>query len=483
MLAALDLARRIEAGELTSRAVIELCAEAIAANEAKIGAFVALDHRRGTARGGRGRSRLDAAARSAGRGQGHLRYRRSADAIRIADLCWISAAGRCGSGRPGAPRRRFGSRQDRDHRICLYGARGHPQSAKPCAYARRLVFGLGRSGRRSDAADRAWQSDRRLGHPAGGVLRCRRLQAVLSLDPDRRHEMFRLASRYASACYAAGVADVAFAAAAIAGRDLRVDRGTPAAPRIGLVRTHLWPQASAAMHGAIEAAARAAQSAGAAVTELALPPILEEAYRAQFIIQDYEAFRALASEYDRHRDEISRPLREQCSTAPRRSRRKTYDAARRTASRARRAFGDLMGEYDVMLTPSAPGAAPQGFGSTGDRGIQPALDADGSAVRQRSGIERRRLAAGRTDHRPLRPRSRGAGGGAVFRARDRTGVSRRCSGVVIPQRGAPLPSDRNSGLAPAISRLRRTSSFCAWHNPRPDRARSCRRRSNSSPGD
>ena len=43
MLGALDLARRIEAGELTPRAVVELCAEAIAASEAKVGAFVTLD--------------------------------------------------------------------------------------------------------------------------------------------------------------------------------------------------------------------------------------------------------------------------------------------------------------------------------------------------------------------------------------------------------------------------------------------------------
>ena len=43
MLSALDLARRIEAGELTPRAVVELCAEAIAARRGKIGAFVALD--------------------------------------------------------------------------------------------------------------------------------------------------------------------------------------------------------------------------------------------------------------------------------------------------------------------------------------------------------------------------------------------------------------------------------------------------------
>ena len=43
MLSALDLARRIEAGELTPRAVVDLCAEAIAAREKEVGAFVALD--------------------------------------------------------------------------------------------------------------------------------------------------------------------------------------------------------------------------------------------------------------------------------------------------------------------------------------------------------------------------------------------------------------------------------------------------------
>ena len=40
---ALDLARRIEAGELTPAAVLESCEQAIAAREAEIGAFAALD--------------------------------------------------------------------------------------------------------------------------------------------------------------------------------------------------------------------------------------------------------------------------------------------------------------------------------------------------------------------------------------------------------------------------------------------------------
>ena len=165
--------------------------------------------------------------------------------------------------------------------------------------------------------------------------------------------------------YGAGVADVAFAAAAITGRDLRVDRTAPAAPRIGFARTHLWPQASAAMQAAVETAARAAQRAGASVSELTLPPLLEEAYRAQFIIQDYEAFRALAFEYDRHRDEVAQQLREHLDRAAA-IKVEDYDAARRTASRGRRALADAMSAIDVLLVPSAPGAAPQGLGSTGD---------------------------------------------------------------------------------------------------------------------
>src|ERR1700746_3296306 len=43
MLSALELVRRIETGELTPRAVVELCAEAIAAREKDIGAFATLD--------------------------------------------------------------------------------------------------------------------------------------------------------------------------------------------------------------------------------------------------------------------------------------------------------------------------------------------------------------------------------------------------------------------------------------------------------
>ena len=165
--------------------------------------------------------------------------------------------------------------------------------------------------------------------------------------------------------FGAGVADVAFAAAAVLDRDLRVDRAAPAAPRIALTRTHLWQEASAAMQKAVEAAGNIAAAAGAKVTALTLPPILEDAYEAQYTIQDYENVRALAFEYDRHRDRIDPLLRDHL-TAALAITADQYDAARRTASRGRQALADAMADFDVILTPSAPGAAPAGLGATGN---------------------------------------------------------------------------------------------------------------------
>ncbi|MGO9631425.1 MAG: amidase family protein, partial [Xanthobacteraceae bacterium] len=74
---------------------------------------------------------------------------------------------------------------------------------------------------------------------------------------------------------------------------------------------------------------------------------------------------ALAFEYDRHYDEIAGTLRAQLDRAAAISA-EDYDAARRTATRARPTLADVMSEHDVMLTPSAPGAAPHGLGSTGN---------------------------------------------------------------------------------------------------------------------
>jgi Asp-tRNA(Asn)/Glu-tRNA(Gln) amidotransferase A subunit family amidase len=157
--------------------------------------------------------------------------------------------------------------------------------------------------------------------------------------------------------FAARVVDVAFAAAAITGRDLRVDRTTPAAPRIAIARTNVWGDATPAMQGALEAAAEAAQAAGARVTEPAWPELLTDAFHAHATIQDYEAYRTLAYEYDNHRDALSPILGTMLDKAAAVTA-DDYDTARRTTKRARQALADFMGDFDALLTPSAPSAAP-----------------------------------------------------------------------------------------------------------------------------
>ena len=57
LLSALDLARRIEAGDITPEGVVDLCAAAIAAREEEVGAFIYLD-----IDGARAKARKDADA-------------------------------------------------------------------------------------------------------------------------------------------------------------------------------------------------------------------------------------------------------------------------------------------------------------------------------------------------------------------------------------------------------------------------------------
>jgi Asp-tRNA(Asn)/Glu-tRNA(Gln) amidotransferase A subunit family amidase len=364
MLSALDLARRIEAGDLKPRDAVELCAEAIAAREKDVGAFVALD--------------LDAA-------------RRAADAPGIAALPL--------RGVPVAFKDIFATADlPTQYGSPIYAGYRPPADATAVALTRRaggVVIGKTVTTQFASLVPSATRNPHNLAHTPGGssagsaaavaagfvpiafgtqtagsVIRPAAFCGVAGFKPSYRlipmvgvkDVSWHLDT---AGLFGSGVADVAFAAAAVLDRDLRVDRAAPSGPRIALMRTHLWPQASAAMQKAVETAGRIAAAAGAKVTELTLPPILEDAYEAQYTIQDYENVRALAFEFDRHRDRIDALLRDHLNAALAITA-EQYDAARRTASRGRRALADAMADFDVILTPSAPGAAPAGLSATGN---------------------------------------------------------------------------------------------------------------------
>jgi len=363
MLSALDLARRIEAGELTPAAVLDKCAEVIAAREQEIGAFIALDldaaHRRaqdpavteGPLRGlpvGM-KDILDTVDFPTGYGTTFHDGHRP-----VSDAALVSMTRRAGG-------IIVGKTVTTELAHLRPGKTRNPHNP---------AHTPGGSSSGSAAAVAAGMLPVAVGSQTGGsVIRPAAYCGVAGFKPS-----YKLLPTVGMKCFswhldtaglfAAGVADVAFAASAITGRDLRVDQNTPAAPKILLMRTHIWDQASADMRGAVEKTARAAEAAGAKVSDVDMPQILQDAWDAHGTVQDYEAYRALAWEYDNHRDELG-PLLRGLLDAAAGIDADTYDAARRITKRARQALGDLMNGADVILTPSAPSAAPASLASTG----------------------------------------------------------------------------------------------------------------------
>jgi Asp-tRNA(Asn)/Glu-tRNA(Gln) amidotransferase A subunit family amidase len=165
--------------------------------------------------------------------------------------------------------------------------------------------------------------------------------------------------------FANTVEDAALALNLLSGRQAPDFSAKSAAPRIGFARTSRWKDADAATQAALESAASRLAAAGADVREAALPAAAEALFDAQGLIMNYEAARALAWEQAQHREEISATLRKRLDDGWAVSR-EQYDGAMRTAHDARRQFADLMRGYDLLLTPSARGEAPKGLASTGD---------------------------------------------------------------------------------------------------------------------
>ena len=165
--------------------------------------------------------------------------------------------------------------------------------------------------------------------------------------------------------FAASVADAAFVAAACSGRRLDVDENLTTPPSIGVLKSSIDGLMDEDMAKAFTRLGRRARTAGAQVTSVRSPKIVENARAAHGVIQDFEANLALGDEQTRHPRLLSKPLREYLKAAhsvtP-----DQYDDARRIANRARKASHDLFENCDVLLLASAPGTAPRSLKSTGD---------------------------------------------------------------------------------------------------------------------
>jgi Asp-tRNA(Asn)/Glu-tRNA(Gln) amidotransferase A subunit family amidase len=264
-----------------------------------------------------------------------------------------------------------------------------------------------------------------LGTQTGGsVIRPASFCGVAAIKPS-----YRLLPTVGVKCYswtldtvglfAAGVDDVARGLAAMTGRaELLLPSDIPV-PRVGVVTQDFAGAPDASGSEALRIATRAVERAGASVRELDLPGIFAEAWRAQPVVQEFEAHRALAWEYREHYDAMAPLLRAKLDES-RGTTTAAYDAAIEIAHRARQTLETAFDDVDVLLTLSAPGAAPQGLASTGDArynrlwtlmGVPcvnvPALVAEGNLpvgvqVIARYGADAKALAAARFVEQALR---------------------------------------------------------------------------------
>jgi len=161
------------------------------------------------------------------------------------------------------------------------------------------------------------------------------------------------------------VADAAFFAAVLSDRPALRLTDSISPPRVALYRTPEWAAAEGGTIAAIEHAAACLARAGAPMSERAAPPEHADLVGAQKTIMDYETARSLAFEHGARRQDLSANLRERIAAGLAHSA-KAYDAARAIVARARSVLPSLFGDFDVLLAPAAPGAAPKGLDRTGD---------------------------------------------------------------------------------------------------------------------
>ena len=166
--------------------------------------------------------------------------------------------------------------------------------------------------------------------------------------------------------FARSVADCALFAAAVSGRTLGdPDRKPDRAPRIGLCRSPSWKHAAPETIALLDSVAATLARAGASVQDRDLPAEFAALETAHPIVMNLESARSLGWELAHAREGISAELMDRLTFGLTRSEAEIA-AAYATFRRTQQAFPGVTEGLDILLTPAAPGEAPNGLGWTGD---------------------------------------------------------------------------------------------------------------------
>ena len=363
MLTAKQALHRMQAGTLDPVTLMEACLERVAAREPTIRAFATIDP-----------AAALAAARAAGPGPLHGLPIGVKDVLDTADLpseygspiwavwrpradsapvAWARAAGAVVMGKTVTTE--FATRKP--------GPTGNP--ANPAH-----TPGGSSSGSAAGVADGMFPLAYGT-QTAGSIIRPAAYCGAVGYKPsfgtiDRAGMKIMSASLDTVGVMARSVADCALFAGAVSGRDLGDPDVRPGrAPRIGLCLSPSWDGAAPETQALLPQVAEVLARAGATVRDFALPSDCAALKDAHPIVMNAESARALGWELAHHPEAISEALRDRLA----------FGLAQDSAALAgaygvfestQLGFGPAMGDLDILVTPSAPGEAPEGLDWTGD---------------------------------------------------------------------------------------------------------------------
>ena len=135
--------------------------------------------------------------------------------------------------------------------------------------------------------------------------------------------------------------------------------------RVGIGRIPCWDQACAESQDLVENTATQLEQAGAVLSDFDGGVAFDGLETAGAIVSGYEFARTLTHERRTAYDRLSEILREGRMADGLRTDYKAYVMALRCIEKARIAFDDAMLCFDFIITPSAPGGAPDGLHETG----------------------------------------------------------------------------------------------------------------------
>ena len=135
--------------------------------------------------------------------------------------------------------------------------------------------------------------------------------------------------------------------------------------RAALVKTPHWEMADASQQQLIEDVCRHLQGHQIEISEIDVGPSDGALTQAQITIMGYEGCRSLSAEYAN----FPHLLSDQIKALIEQGQQTTYEAYLEAIELShiwQKKMQSLFEDYDVLITPSAPGEAPQGLDSTGD---------------------------------------------------------------------------------------------------------------------